>query len=333
MRRGQIAVAPRLWLVSPVFQDVEAYLVLRERLREIIDMRRDLQELAVRFVVVDDTAGFDAQIEKLQSFEDVTVISGPFNLGHQRALVYGLRTIGPMLADDDMVVTLDADGEDQPEDLPRLLGPLLDAPGDLQRVSAALRTKRRTSFRFKIMYLFFRILFRLLTGTSVRTGNFAAYRGWLARRILIHPSFDMSYSSALLSLNLPIAYVPCERGERIAGHSRMGFKRLFVHGLRMMMPFIDRIAVRALVLFSVTLALGVLMGIIVIAIRAFTSTAVPGWATSALIGMTILSFVALGNFITLFAIYSQSHGISLADIERAEHGPSGSPSSPSDRSL
>ena len=52
----------------------------------------------------------------------VTVLQPPFNLGHQRALVYALRKALPQIADEDAVVTLDADGEDRPEDLPRLLG-------------------------------------------------------------------------------------------------------------------------------------------------------------------------------------------------------------------
>jgi hypothetical protein len=319
-----------LWLVSPVFRDVESFLQLRKRLLEVIGKETALRHCRSRFVMLDDTAGSDPAVESLLSLEDVRVIVAPFNLGHQRGIVHALRVIAPEVQGDDLIVTMDADGEDRPEDLPRLLTPLIDDPTDRSLVVLARRTKRQTSLRFKVMYIFFTILFRILTGTSVRTGNFAAYRGWQARRMLLHPYFDLCYSSTLLSLDLPIRFVPCERGPRYAGRSRMGFQKLFMHGLRMLMPFIDRIAMRALLLFSITLVTGVILAAVVIGIRLFTNAAVPGWATSTLIGILIVSFVALGSFVTLFAVFSQSRAISLSNLEDPGHETTGSPAPPSD---
>jgi hypothetical protein len=313
-----------------LFQDVESFLVLRERLREIVGGIHATPLGELRFVAVDDTGGFDAGIERLKAIPDVTVVDAPFNLGHQRAIVYGLRKMGPSMEDLDFVVTLDADGEDRPEDLPRLLAPLLEDPSDTRRIAVAHRTRRRTSLSFKFLYFFFRIMFRLLTGTSVRSGNFAAYRGWLAKRVLVHPNFDLSYSSALLSLGLPIRFVPCQRGERYAGRSRMGVPKLFLHGLRMLMPFTDRIAIRALVLASATFAIGAAAAAVVIGIRIFTNEAIPGWATYTLLGILILSFVALGSFITVFTAFSQSRSVSLANLEKVDDGSTGSASPRSD---
>lgn len=305
--------------MCPVFLDVESFLLLRKRLLEVVEDHDELR-MDVRFVVLDDTAGDDPDIDTLHPLGDVRVIGAPFNLGHQRAIVYALRTIAPEIGDDDLVVTLDSDGEDRPEDLPRLLAPLLADPSDRKRVVLARRTRRQTSWRFKVMYLFFTILFRLLTGTSVRTGNYAAYRGWQARRMLLHPYFDLCYSATLLSLQLPIELVPCERGPRYAGRSRMGFSKLLMHGLRMLMPFIDRIAMRALLLFSITLALSIITSLVVLGVRVFTDAAIPGWATYTLIGVVILSFVALGSFVTLFAVFSQSRAISLSNIDQGNDG-------------
>jgi polyisoprenyl-phosphate glycosyltransferase len=322
-------VSARLWLVSPVYQDVQPYLRLRERLLEVSRGRHN-QIGETRFVAIDDTGGYDPQVGQVRSLPDVTVVESPFNLGHQRAIVFGLRCILPSVDDDDVLVTLDADGEDRPEDLPRLLDPLLTGTEERNDITVAIRTKRRTSVGFKVLYLFFRILFRLLTGTAVQSGNYAAYRGWLAKRMLRHPHFDLCYSSTLLSLNLPIRFVPCERGVRYGGRSQMGFRKLFVHGLRMMMPFADRIAIRALTLFSATLAVGVVLALAIVGVRLFTDAAIPGWASYTLLGVVILSFVALGNFITLFAVFSQSLGISLSEIDRFPDGRPGSTAPPAD---
>jgi glycosyltransferase involved in cell wall biosynthesis len=297
-----------IWVVTPVYRDVRSFTILRDRLLEVLGTEQPAG--AARFVVIDDTAGQDEEIETLRAFDDVSVLTPPFNLGHQRAIVYALRKILPGVADDDAIVTLDADGEDRPEDLPRLLAAMRGE----QRVALALRTKRRESLQFKLMYRLFRILFRALTGTTVRSGNFAAMPGSVAKRALRHPTFDLSYSSAILALDLAIEYVPCERGERYEGRSKMTFGRLGMHALRMLMPFTDRIAIRALAVFVASLVLGAMLALVVICIKLFGNS-VPGWATFTVLGALIVSLVALGNFVTLFVLFSQNRAFSLASIE------------------
>lgn len=270
-------------------------------------------------MAVDDTGGFDPEMQRLRTLRDVTIVEPPFNLGHQRAIVYGIRTITPDIADTDVVVTLDSHGEDRPEDLPRLLAPILEEPGDLRQVVLALRTGRRETPVFKAMYLSFKVLFRLLTGISVRTGNYAAYRGWFARHLILHPYFDLCYSSTLVSLNLDVTYVACARGSWYAGQSRMNYQKLFMHGLRMLMPLADRIAIRALFAFFLTFCAGMALSVAVLAVRLFTKAAILGWATSTLLLVLTLSFVALGNFVVLFAVFSQSQGISLSNLENRHH--------------
>jgi len=96
----------------------------------------------------------------------------------------------------------------------------------------------------------------------------------------------------------------------------MSYLKLFMHGIRMLMPFLDRIAIRALVGFSVIFALGVVLAVAIVGVRAFTTIAIPGWATYSLLLTLLLSFVALGNFVILFALFSQSQGISMSSLDR-----------------
>ncbi len=312
------------WIFTPVYRDVASFLTLRERLLEVL-AESQAGAGPVRFVVIDDTAGQDPEIEQLRGLEELTVLQPPFNLGHQRALVYALRKMLPRIADDDAVVTLDADGEDRPEDLPRLLAPLHATSGAERKVVLALRTKRRESIGFKVFYRLFRLLFRALTGTTVRSGNFAAMPGSVAKRALLHPTFDLSYSSALLALDMPVEYVPCERGERYRGQSKMTYGKLAMHGLRMLMPFTDRIAVRALGIFVFFGVLGALLALVVVGIKLFTASAVPGWTSYIALGALIVSLVALGNFVSLFVLFSQTRAVSLANIENLSDDPGGEP--------
>jgi polyisoprenyl-phosphate glycosyltransferase len=307
----------KTWIFTPVYRDVDSFLILRERLLEVIGSS-DLAGAETKFVVLDDTGGMDPEVARLGGLGDTTVLEPPFNLGHQRAIVYALRKTLPQIADEDAIVTLDADGEDQPADLPRLLAPLRRADGGLEpKIALALRTKRQEPLLFKLGYRTFRVLFRALTGATVRSGNFAAMPGALARRVLMHPVFDLSYSSAILALDLPIEFVPCERGTRYKGKSKMTYGKLALHGLRMMMPFTDRIAIRALALFVASLVFGLVLAAVVVVIK-LVGSGVPGWATFTVLGALIVSLVALGNFVTLFVIFSQNRAVSLANIENIE---------------
>ncbi len=307
-----------IWVFTPIYHDVRSFRVLRERLLEELAAHPFAEWGEARFVAIDDSAGQDREVDSLNELLDVTVLRPPFNLGHQRALVYALRKALPHIAPDDAVVTLDADGEDRPEDLPRLLGALAAHPPGEQPVVLALRTKRRESMGFKVLYRLFRLLFRSLTGATVRSGNFAAMPGSIVRQALLHPTFDLSYSSVILALDLPVEYVPCERGERYEGRSKMTYGRLAMHGLRMLMPFTDRIAIRALAAFVFFGLLGGVLAIGVIALKIFTSSSIPGWTSYISLGALIVSLVALGNFVSLFVLFSQTRAVSLSNIEQLD---------------
>lgn len=302
------------WIVTPVYRDTASFLILRDRILEVLGEDPG-QAGEIRFVVIDDTAGQDPEVAPLTDLGDVTVLQPPFNLGHQRGLVYALRKILPLVDDDDAVVTMDADGEDRPEDLPRLLGALRDENPTRSKVVLALRTKRHEPLAFKVLYRGFRVLFRALTGATVRTGNFAVMPGGLAKRALLHPTFDLAYSSAILALDIPVEYVPCERGRRYQGESKMTYGKLAMHGLRMLMPFTDRIAIRALGTFVLFGLLGVVLAAVVVVLKYFTSSSIPGWTSYIALGAFIVSLVALGNFVSLFVLFSQTRAVSLASIE------------------
>jgi hypothetical protein len=312
--------------------DVPSFLVLRRNLLGVIAATPDLASCEPAFVLIDDTAGRDTEIEQVRALADTRVIEPPFNLGHQRAIVYGLRKLQPCIADDDLIVTLDSDGQDRAEDVPRLLAPILTAPPRARTVALARRTSRQESSGFKVAYFGFRVVFRTLTGQVVRSGNFAAYRGVVGKQLLQHPYFDLCYSSTFVALDAPIEYVPCPRGPRLEGESRMTSSSLIQHGLRMLMPFIDRIAVRALALLTIATGIGAALLVTVFAIKFFTDRAIPGWATYATTGALLVSLVALSSSVILFATFSQSRGISLSNLDREPYGSTGESPQRSDRS-
>ncbi len=297
-----------LWIFTPLYKDVPSFLILREHV-----LTRNLG--SVRFVAIDDAAGLDPMIASLQRVPDVRVWPCPFNLGHQRAIVYGLRSFIDEWADDDAIVTMDGDGQDRADDVPRLLAALENA-SDGPAIVLAQRTQRREAPWFKLMYVVFKLVFRTLTGHVIRSGNFAAIRAGHLKKIIFHPSFDLCYSSTLTNLQIPTIAVGCARGERTAGESRMNVSKLILHGLRMMMPFLDRIAVRSALFFLALFVASSLSSLAIIGVRLFTHLAVPGWATYTLLMTLIISLVAFSQFVLLFTVFSQSQTVSLAGLDK-----------------
>jgi len=285
-----------IWIVSPMLYDTESYTRLRAEVRVALDGAGEQRE--VRFLVVDDSAGTDADVAGLRAFDDVDVLTPPFNLGHQRAIVYGLRHLAATMADDDIVVTMDSDGEDQPADVPRLVAALGSSGAALV---LAERTKRSEPLLFRLLYVMFRVFFRVIAGITVLSGNFAAQRGDSLKATISHPSFDLCYSSTLLALRRSTERVPCARGHRFAGRSRMNTSSLIAHGIRMLLPFSERIAARMLVI-AATAFIAFITVIALVVAQVITGTA-------AVIGssvMAVLFATAFIGFLVLFSGFSKS---------------------------
>jgi hypothetical protein len=166
------------------------------------------------------------------------------------------------------------------------------------------------SVPFRLAYVLFRLTFRVLIGMVVDSGNFAAFYGWTARRVLFNPNFDLCYSSSLLSLGLPLVKVPCARGERYAGRSRMTGGGLAIHGLRMMMPFLDRITIRALLTFASLFAIGLVLTLAV-GLGALFGADVPSELGVAAAVFGVLALLGFGNFVVLFAVFTNFRGLRL----------------------
>jgi len=75
-------------------------------------------------LVVDDGSGDDTAVKAEAA--GARVIGLPKNMGVLKAVETGLRE-----ADGDIIVTLDADGQHSPEDIPRLVQPIIDGEADL----------------------------------------------------------------------------------------------------------------------------------------------------------------------------------------------------------
>jgi hypothetical protein len=237
------------------------------------------------------------------------------NVGHQRALAIALAFVDRQLAPEALVI-MDGDGEDAPEDVPRLLACLHQ---NQQNVVFAERTRRSESVTFRICYAAYRWAHLLLTGIPVRVGNFSVIPSHQLRKLVVVSELWNHYAAAVFKARLPRATVPTVRAARLAGTSRLNFVDLVTHGLSALSVHAEVIGARLLVVAAFLVAV---MGsglLTVLAIRVFTSLAIPGW-TSTVIGLLSILLLQLLAFASLFAFLvlharSQPTFIPLRDYE------------------
>jgi polyisoprenyl-phosphate glycosyltransferase len=243
------------------------------------------------------------------------------NLGHQRAIAIGLMYIAANL-DADTVVVMDSDGEDRPESIRSLIDEL--QRGDLDAV-VARRGKRSQSLKFRLLYPLYRFAFYLLTGRTIRFGNFVALSSRSVRRLASMQELWVHFASSLMVSRLRIGTVETDRGTRYAGKSQMNFVSLCLHGLRSMMVFAEDVLVRV-GLVCICLVLLVLILLVAITVKKFTGAAIPGWFSvgsgilvSLLMQAGILTFVILmisGNMRTAAPMTRDQLDLLIDHIEK-----------------
>jgi glycosyltransferase involved in cell wall biosynthesis len=300
---------PYLAVVSPVFNDWECVPELLARLDQALSSMQGAADV----YFVDDASTLARSLnlagQSYQAIRSVWTVRLKRNLGHQRAIAVGLGLVSALNAHQ-AVLVLDSDGEDRPEDVPRLYAAMRETSANA--VVFAERTRRTEGWWFKLMYWLFRLSHRWLTGIAVRFGNFSLVPMRLCRSLTLVSDLWNHYAAAVVKARLPYTSVPCTRGTRIAGSSQMNLVSLTTHGLRAFSVFSEEIGTRALLLCLALFALSLLGSIVVVAIRFGTSYAIPGWATTA---MAFAILVALQS-LTLAAVFTffvlSSRGFSAA---------------------
>ena len=147
--------------------------------------------------------------------------------------------------------------------------------GDVD-VVVAERRKRSESWHFRLFYTFYRRLFQLMTGRTIRFGNFTALTMRSVKRLAAMQELWVHVAASIIISRLRVGKVATDRGTRYAGRSQMNFVSLALHGLRSMMVMAEDVLVRVGVFCSLlgAMALTLLGTSVVLKLIGF---ATPGW--------------------------------------------------------
>jgi len=268
------------------------------------------QPIKAQLLLLDDCSPTPApsdlvQVE-LKNTISVETLRLQRNLGHQRAIAIGLCFIHAE-RQCDAVVIMDADGEDKPEDVPRLIEMFLRERGG--KVIFAQRGRRSASWTFRICYFLYRWEHRLLTGIAVKVGNFSIIPAAHVATLVVVSDTWNHYAASVFKSRIPYCMLPTSRGKRIAGESKMNFVALVLHGLSAISVFAEIVGAR-LTLAILTLV-GFLMALLVAVpvIRWGTDLAIPGWATTAagLLLVIVLQMLTVALGLTILVLFNRNN--------------------------
>jgi hypothetical protein len=275
-------------IVTPVLNDSAS---LQRLVQEIDGL--DLPGHDIHVIAIDDGSYPHVRVSQPRggrgTVRSVRSVRLACNLGHQRAIATGL-VAATRLKGLHYVLVMDSDGEDRPEDVAALLHAGGEAPSC---IVLAERAKRSESLGFRLFYRVYQLIFRMLTGQRITSGNFCLLPIEAVNSLIHNPSIWNNLAATVIRSRIPLRMLPTTRGRRYVGSSRMGFVGLAVHGLSAISVYTDVALVRIIVSASCLAGLVMLVLPVVVGIRLFTGLAIPGWASFMAVSLVILLFQAL----------------------------------------
>lgn len=254
------AARPGLSIVVPVYDEVESVGKLHHELSKILPTLTDRWEI----IFVDDGSrdGSGALLDAIASQDaHVRVFSLRRNLGKAAALNVGFAE-----AREDIVVTMDADLQDQPSELPRLLAALegCDVVSGWKRVRHDPWGKRLPSRLFNAAT-------RWITGIHLNDFNcgFKAYRREVVRELDLYGELHRYIPVLATWRGFRCNEVVIEHAPRLTGKSKYGSERLIKGAYDLLtVVLITRFEMRPMHLFG---SVGVVLGALGFAILSYMS--------------------------------------------------------------
>ncbi len=211
----------KVTVILPAKNEAAALPGVLERLRDVLAQRPAGETHEI--LVVDD--GSDDGTADVAARAGARVERHPYSMGNGAAVKSGIRA-----ARGDVLVVMDADGQHDPDDVPRLL----DALSGFQMVVGARTRGTGTGLHRRFANWIYNALAGYVTGRKIDdlTSGFRAVRADVARRfVYLLPntfSYPTTITLACFRAGLAVRYVPIQARKRV-GRSHI---RLFRDGAR-----------------------------------------------------------------------------------------------------
>jgi glycosyltransferase involved in cell wall biosynthesis len=239
----------KIKILIPVYNDWQSAFKLLENIDQGLQAWDD-SVAHISVVIVNDASTEVRPVSNsiFNNLKSIQVINMKENKGHARCNAAGLKYIAEN-GEFDLVIPMDGDGEDRPEEI----GPLLcKGYEDSEKVITANRVKRSEGFIFKFCYLFHKYLTFIFTGQMIKFGNYTCLPKNVVNKMINDAATWSSFSGSLAKTvkDEDRTSISSTRGTRYFGPSKMSFVNLLKHSLSIIAVFKTTLLIRS-VLFLI----------------------------------------------------------------------------------
>ncbi len=231
-------------ILIPVFNDWNSLSNLLSNIQAL-----QINNIAqLKILIVDDcsTEEFNKTIE-FNSFKDIEIIKNSKNIGHGKSIANGINYLIKN-NDFDYLIVMDGDGEDRPEEVKELILKSIEFPS---QTITANRIKRSENIFFKLSYFLHKILTLVLTGYSIKFGNFMCIPKKDLNLIVQNKNLFVSFSGTIAKFIKNKRHIPSIRGVRYHGPTKMSFLKLIRHSLLIISTFRSEVTIRLSIFFII----------------------------------------------------------------------------------
>lgn len=285
-------------ILAPCFNEDATIILFLKKLEEVL-----LHVEEEFHVVIVDDCSQDTSLKQLSEFTfrgkniRFDLLHLKFNIGHQGAIYQGLLYVSGLKPE--YVVIMDSDGEDDPRAIPLLL------QKTNYEIVEVKRGKRSESFSFRMAYFFYKMIFHFITGKTIDYGNYCLVSSKIIDRVK-HTSF-VHFPAYLLKQKALRTSITYNRGKRIDGESKMGYKGLLLHAFKSMIEFAEDLLLLFFRMFIIIIIIFVIVLLNILYQKFVSHTAIAGWFSTLSISLIILGVLCMGFFIIGILLLNLMH--------------------------
>jgi glycosyltransferase involved in cell wall biosynthesis len=216
----QDLVNPNISVVIPVYDEVESLDELASRLKAVLE---NVSESDFEILFIDDGSR-DGSWEKIRQLHEgdpvhVRAIRHRRNFGKAAALANGFE-----IARGSIIVTMDADLQDQPEEIPNFLKAINEGADLVSGWKRHRNDPIDKTFPSRV----FNVLVRITSGLKLHDINcgFKAYRAEVAKGLKLYGEMHRFIPILAHADGYKVSEIPVEHKARSHGHSKYGATRM-----------------------------------------------------------------------------------------------------------
>ena len=278
-----------LSVAIPIYNDQEVIDELLRRLTAVLESIVSEYEI----ILVDDGSrdnSWAVMNEARQAYQHLRIARLSRNFGQQNAIAAGLS-----LTTKDLIVLMDSDLQDRPEDIPVLIDALLADP-EASMAIAQWEERKDSRLKIAVSRLFQRVSNRITDiHTMPRLGIFRVMKKSVVEELRRFPEKTATAVSLLYFIGSKYVAVPLKRDARFAGKSGYNLGKMLNLTFARIFSF-SMFPIRMVTYLGALLCVGSMIGAVALIIYKLMGNVLTGWTSMMVLMLFLfgLNFAFLG---------------------------------------